>query len=349
MRLVICLTIAVVLSLAAAACAQSHGDVPFPSSVADRFGQNFVSDEVGPNSAAGGVAGPAVFQGQSPAVSMNAVSTEGQPIAGMSRSALRDCEPCDDCWHWDLQFMSLIWWRDNDSSNPSLVRPHEIDFDTGGGSRIMGRMMMNPYEALEAQWFGWGAEGGRMYYNPSNFYVTNYESSLSNGEISYVHRWNRFSLLGGFRALRWSETYEELHTPQGAIRQLHTDNDLLGGQVGARWRQDRQAFYWELTGKFGFFANNANQSQIYRYGYGKGNSEAFPRGYDFTTSVLYDINLAIGFRLSPIWSVRAGYDFLFIDRLALAPNQFSNVNTGRITTDGNVMLNGLEVGLEAMW
>jgi hypothetical protein len=131
--------------------------------------------------------------------------------------------------------------------------------------------------------------------------------------------------------------------------QLHTDNDLFGGQVGARWRHDRPGFFWELTGKLGVFGNQANRSQLTIYNFGSSGYSAEPRQADFTTSIVYELNLAAGFRLSPVWSVRAGYDFMFIDRLALAPNQYSTYGNRSLATDGNVLLNGLEVGLEALW
>jgi hypothetical protein len=331
------------------AFAQSSG--PYVPSEQEPLGQATISDEAFRNLQAP-TAPASVFQKPSAAVDIEAVAVESaNTVACVPNCGCGQCDTCcENCApRWDFQFLSLLLWRDNDSQNGDLIRPHALDFDTGGGPKLLGRLLMNPSQAWEAQWYAVANDAGKMYYNWSNFYVTDYRSSLSNGEINFVHTWNRFSLLGGFRALRWSETYEELYTPAGTELHMHTDNDLFGGQFGARWRQDRQNYYWEVTGKFGVFGNQANESQLVTYGYGHSGFTAFPRQYDFTTSIVYDLNLAFGWRLSQVWSLRTGYNFLFIDRLALAPNQYSLVGRRDVLTSGNVLLNGFEIGLEAMW
>ncbi|MCC7086139.1 MAG: hypothetical protein IT427_14145 [Pirellulales bacterium] len=293
------------------------------------------------------------FQNSAPEVGIEAGAFDPVNLAA-PRPVDRDGSPCDayasDCTpRWDFQFLSLLLWRDNDSQNSELIRPNIIDFGGGGGPKLLGRYRMNSNQAWEALWYAVGHDNGKRFYNWSNFYLTDYRSSLSNGEINYVHTWNRFSLLGGFRTLRWSETYEELYTPAGTQLQMHTDNDLFGGQVGSRWRKDHENSFWEVTGKVGVFGNQANDSQILTYGYGTSGSTAFPRHYDFATSIVYDLNVSLGCRLSPVWSLRTGYNFIFIDRLALAPNQYSPNGQRGLGIQGNVMLNGLEVGLEALW
>jgi hypothetical protein len=351
MRVVSYLIVVAALSLTSTAFAQSPGAGAFWPIRAEQFGKPIAGDPRAESPPYFGDAGRSVLQDGPPSVSIDTVAAEqgtSKVLANCNCGECNDC--CDDCGpYWDFQFMSMLVWRDNDSQNGALIRPETIDLDAGGGSRLLSRWMFNPNQAIEAQWYAFANSGGKMYYSSSNFYLTDYDSSLSNGEISYVRTWNRFSLLGGFRALRWSEDYRELHTPQGSELHLHTDNDLFGGQVGARWRQERPKFFWELTGKFGVFGNQANRSQLITYGYGNSGWTAFPRQADFGTSVVYELNLAMGFRLSPVWSLRAGYDFIFIDQLVLAPNQYSSGGLRPLATDGNVLLNGLEVGLEALW
>jgi hypothetical protein len=263
MRVVSYLFVIAALSLTPAAFAQLSEGVSFWPSHAEQVGQSLANNQPVENSTLLSDAGTSIFQNASPSVRIDAINAD-QPT---SKLALANCNCgecdacCDDCWpRWDFQFMSLLVWRDNDSRNGSLIRPETIDFDAGGGSRLLGRWMLNSKQAIEAQWYAFANNGGKMYYNWSNFYLTDYDSSLSNGEISYVQTWNRFSILGGFRALRWSEDYRELHTPQGDELHLHTDNDLFGGQVGARWRQERAKFFWELTGNYARIRNVVVQS-----------------------------------------------------------------------------------------
>jgi hypothetical protein len=59
------------------------------------------------------------------------------------------------------------------------------------------------------------------------------------------------------------------------------------------------------------------------------------------------------YRLTDVWGIRAGYNVVWIDGLALAPNQFAfnNVDgTGSaLASSGGIFLNGANLGLEARW
>jgi len=54
-----------------------------------------------------------------------------------------------------------------------------------------------------------------------------------------------------------------------------------------------------------------------------------------------------------VWGIRAGYNLIWIDGLALAPNQFDFSvadNAGSaLASGGGVFLNGANLGLEARW
>lgn len=326
----------------------------FSQSVAADFGQSAASDQGTGQPSTDGLA-TNTFGRPAPTISIDAIQAgDGSDSAevvsnGTAPTPMEAAFGCSPAWN--LQYESIVLWRNNNSQNSALIDPESLEFPGAAGPKLVGRMQINQTDAWEALWYAVGADIEQFYYNRSRtgFAVTNYYFSLSNGEINYVQTWNRFSLLGGFRALRFSENYRELYTPNGTELTMHTDNDLYGGQIGARWRQEKQKWFWEATGKFGVFGNRANQSQIVRYDYHNGGSDAFPRGYDYTTSVVYDMNFSAGLRLSRVWSARVGYDFLWIERLALAPNQFAQFNQGKIHTDGSAMLNGLEAGLEANW
>ncbi|MBC7819724.1 MAG: BBP7 family outer membrane beta-barrel protein [Planctomycetaceae bacterium] len=136
---------------------------------------------------------------------------------------------------------------------------------------------------------------------------------------------------------------------------IRTRNNLYGAQLGARFRRTRGRFGWDATGQAGIFGNDAQQSQFV---------QDFPAGPD---SVLRNVstsrsgvafvgqgNLSGLYALTNVWNLRAGYNVIWIEGLALAPDQldfnFATAGSGtRVNNDGGLFLHGVNVGLEARW
>jgi hypothetical protein len=66
-----------------------------------------------------------------------------------------------------------------------------------------------------------------------------------------------------------------------------------------------------------------------------------------------DISLTAAYRLTDAWKLRAGYNFLWLTGVALAPNQFdfgANLDSGTGLNGGaGVFLHGASLGLDAAW
>ena len=67
-----------------------------------------------------------------------------------------------------------------------------------------------------------------------------------------------------------------------------------------------------------------------------------------------DTNLSALYRLNDVWNLRAGYNLIWIEGLALAPDQldfdFTSANGGRqLHRGGGLFLHGMNVGIEARW
>ena len=73
----------------------------------------------------------------------------------------------------------------------------------------------------------------------------------------------------------------------------------------------------------------------------------------YVADFIGDINLSTIYRLTDVWGIRAGYNLIWIDGLALAPNQYNfGVNEGAgsaLVSGGGVFMNGANLGLEARW
>ena len=134
---------------------------------------------------------------------------------------------------------------------------------------------------------------------------------------------------------------------------VRADNQLIGGQLGARLRCTVNRFGWELTGKAGAYSNDANQTQSVI------DFPSFPlrpttstQGYH--TAFVGEINLSGIYRLTDVWSAKAGYNAIWVQGLAMSPDQldfnFATSPSGnQLHSSGGLLLHGVNVGLEARW
>ena len=292
---------------------------------------------------------------------------------------------------WYIQAESTFLWRDNRTGVQPVVQSiapattifntHSADFDTGIGPRISLGMRTSECDAWEVQYFsaldfsgqadidspGNLAAPGDLAnlsgWNQADEMHVDYTSELHNVEINYVHTWGRLSVLGGFRFVRLSDDFGlqatgvdpgVLSGPSSIVSNeyhVHSENNLYGAQLGARYRICCERFFGEFTGKAGLFGNDLNQSQ-----YLTANGGDVVRNftvYDSTTALVADMNIAAGFQLNCVWAFRCGYNLMWFDQVALAADQLnftlaSNAGT-HVEKRGDVFLQGIDIGLEGRW
>ncbi len=146
--------------------------------------------------------------------------------------------------------------------------------------------------------------------------------------------------------------HRQRHRP--SFYNVRTLNDLYGFQIGGRYRRCCHRFFWDVTGKAGVFGNAAEQSQyLSDNGQHRPSTATTPTNHEGTVAFIGDINVSVGFQLNCVWAARCGYNLLWIDQVALAPDQLNfdisspgNTNTH---TSGDVFLQGINVALEARW
>jgi hypothetical protein len=175
------------------------------------------------------------------------------------------------------------------------------------------------------------------------------------GQVN-CHSWEWFA---GFRYLNVGEQFNILaqRTVDGEVEEgtynIRTNNNLYGAQLGARWRRMRGRFGWEAGGRAGVFGNDAQQRQSVT------DFPNFPLRPSVSSSrgaaaFVGQGNLTALYRITDVWNVRAGYTVLWIEGLALAPDQldfdFAAAQGGTQLHDGGgLFLHGVNVGLEARW
>jgi hypothetical protein len=136
---------------------------------------------------------------------------------------------------------------------------------------------------------------------------------------------------------------------------VQSSSNLIGGQVGIRRRTDWQRFALEGTAKAGISGNALSQSS------GAITSTLAP-GATFrepttasmgSVGLLSTINLTAIYRLTDHWGLRAGYNLIWLDGLALAPDQWDFTNTAASGTSlvggGSLFLHGANLGVERRW
>jgi hypothetical protein len=174
-----------------------------------------------------------------------------------------------------------------------------------------------------------------------------------------VARCRSFSWFTGIRYLNLSERLNIAAqstvggAPENGSYNVRTTNNLFGPQIGARARSTRGRWGWDATGTVGIFGNSARQTQTVT---------------DFPNFVLRPTvsNSKVGaafvgwtnvsglYLLNNVWNLRAGYNVLWIQGLALTQNQldfnFATSPSGnQLNRSGGLLLHGVNVGLEARW
>jgi len=139
---------------------------------------------------------------------------------------------------------------------------------------------------------------------------------------------------------------------QGAYN-VRTQNNLFGGQLGARFRRTSGRLGWDATGFAGIFGNAAQQTQSVT---DFPNFALRPSVTDSKGAVAFvgGGNLSGLYSLTKVLNLRAGYNAIWIDGLALAPDQLdfnlAAAQAGsRINNNGGMFLHGANVGLERRW
>jgi len=217
----------------------------------------------------------------------------------------------------------------------------------------------------------------------------NYSSSLYTAELNLVHcrgncsawsnpkaasatpvagvgnrsRCQTFEWFAGFRYLSlneglnlYGERDQQTHDGTVAVEHgpydIRTNNNLYGGQLGARLRGWGARLGWEATGKAGIFGNDAQQEQ-YILDFPDFELRPLTGAEDVQVAFLGELSLTAIYRLTDVWSLRAGYNVIWVSGLALAPDQLDFSGTlpagDQLRSTGSMFLHGASCGVEARW
>lgn len=134
---------------------------------------------------------------------------------------------------------------------------------------------------------------------------------------------------------------------------VHTANDLWGGQIGFQVAWLQSAHVWlDFDAKAAMFNNSASQATAYT----QDNNGAIVNGVQARdqqrTAWMGDLALTYNIQFQPGLVLRLGYQAVFLNGIALAPDNIVNANDivngpAQLVDNGEVVYHGPVVGL--MW
>jgi hypothetical protein len=144
--------------------------------------------------------------------------------------------------------------------------------------------------------------------------------------------------------------------PARGLSQTFTTNDLTGIQIGTdAWICILPGL--RVGGEFqaGVYGNHMNINNVYSTNLTPGTGVRERLGSN-DVSFIGQTNLLATYRFNYQWSGRIGYQFLYVDGVALASENFNPLppllnapRATKINDNGNVFYHGWNIGLEYMW
>ncbi|MHB8954098.1 MAG: BBP7 family outer membrane beta-barrel protein [Pirellulaceae bacterium] len=314
-------------------------------------------------------------------------------VDGYNASIPHDCTACNVCYRWQVwanalfltrssaENLALAFGDPNTPKGSEVFGSDDLNFGFGWGPQVGLFYCLDPCNSIGVEfyaiddWTSTGEAAGNIsvqfpslpylpeLLNPndpiSGYGVATfrYSSNLYNTEINFRHRTNVdwLTTLAGFRWIEIGEQFDTLFATGGTTPHysINVNNHLYGFQLGAV-ANVRNSSPWFFDGwlKAGIFANAADQDTTEDFT-SAGGVVTFTAAEDSDMAFAGDIGVSLGRRLTDRLSARLGYMALWIEGVALAPEQLDNSDpsSGVVSLDssGGVFYHGGFVGLEYLW
>ncbi len=288
---------------------------------------------------------------------------------GYSSCAADSVCGCTCVPNWTVRAELLIWNRAGGTNVPLVVAPIPLSSgDIDGGWAVGPRLTAIKHGIFDSCWdlevayFGLDWNTTRVAAGATSYLTTpaivfgavdttvTYGSELQNFELNARRAYSDWvTWFVGFRAM---EVDEQLNATFGAGQHsVATRNRLYGAQLGIdALLLDCECWYFNAVGKVGIYGNSADQ--VTRTA-GVGGALPFITYTGGDASFVGELGFNANYRMTDRLTILAGYNLLWVNSLALAPDQLAatNVNTGvgALDVGGNLFYHGFSVGLEYGW
>jgi hypothetical protein len=257
----------------------------------------------------------------------------------------------------EFGYMGIYDWK----AGASFTDPNPVDVNTGNLYSLFSEFGTNPPEVA--------LEGGPM--PGSERSITqriSLDVDLHTAEISYRRYWVGYiprvsgTFLAGARYTRLKESFEFSAMGEGALSYLtKADNDLTGFQAGGDiWVALFQGLRIGAEGKVGIYNNNYTLDNVVITTPEEGSPpDLNERFASNNAAFISEASVDVVADILPSWSLRAGYEVLFINSLVLAGENFNTASpydlpgqTERVPflfDQGHAFMHGFHAGIEYIW
>jgi hypothetical protein len=334
--------------------------------------------EAGYETAACQPACPAPVCGRDPGCS-NACGIAACDPCGSSACGVAACDDCCDTIgpRWTLTadgiFMQRVGGRNiplirETGNNQVLATTNDLNYETAIGPRV-SLMYTGPCgNSLEFNYFylddmnasvSASASNG-VYFSMPNITVAaganvpmqfDYASRLQNAELNLRSSWSDVvTVLAGVRWLEMEERMTGATIPVGGaplyFGATNTVNHLYGAQIGtdiALWNRCGP-FRIDALLKAGIYDNCATQNTY------SPQAKMGAKGAVDRAAFIGEVGLIASYQINCNIALRAGYQLMWVDGLALASDQFVRTditaNSAPVDTGGNLLYHGAVAGVE---
>ena len=272
-------------------------------------------------------------------------------------------------------------------SGPIVLSTDDGAFDTEAGLRFQASVPLNGGRVLEFGYMGLFdhstnktvTSNGNLFSVLSNFgtapfggfgetgqadqHSLSYRTGLDAVELGFRKRWDdpnsrwQGSWLAGVRHFYMTEDFAFGSISNNGMLDYDssTVNAMTGFQLGADlWFAAANGLDFGLFGKVGVYGNRIKQKS--RYFATSINPAIASSQADERASFVLEAGAMVNWRVSQNVNVRAGYQVLVLDGVALASDQFSNnppfvqpTPAFTLVDNGELIYTGFNVGVEWMW
>jgi hypothetical protein len=258
----------------------------------------------------------------------------------------------------EFTYFGLFFWDDRATATSDAANPEDRLFSA------FSNFGLSPG----------GVPPGFVETDQSDLQYIDYESSFDSFEVNFRKRWvapncrYQGSWLVGIRYFKLDEDFNYFtqsianQTDPDIIPSLNNNlnvhNNMTGAQIGGdMWTCILPGLRIGGEVKAGVFGNRVAVENTISV-----NTGAEPNIEDLVSndvSFLAQADILLTYRLNYNWTVRGGYQFLFVDGVALGPENFNpeapaildpaSTRSPFLNDNGNVFYHGWTIGAEFMW
>lgn len=279
---------------------------------------------------------------------------------------------CSCVPNWTIRAEMLIWQRAGGTNVPLIAAPVAVnsgdlinDWRIGPRLTAIKHGVFDSCWDLEVAYFGIDGWTGTRTVAGATSYLTNptinfaaapvalaYGSELQNFEVNGRRAYSDWvTWFVGFRALQVDELLTANINAGAGTHSVATRNRIYGGQLGIdALLLDCDCWYVNAVAKAGIYGNSAGQVTTTA---GVGGALPLIAFDGNQTSFVGELGVNANYRLSDQWTLLAGYNLLWVNGLALAPDQLAATNiatgVGAVDVGGNLFYHGLNLGVQYGW